>query len=166
VLCWRDARGGLLLVAGPLLVPLGLVALLPLVVQPVRGLVRRSAVAVLALLSAALVAGVAGEKLPLTGGPASDAGVSPLDSASEVATGVVGVLVREPVLLAGAFAAGLAAAILPAARRRSRYGVLAVGSALVVVSAAAGASVAAIPFAALAWGVAGALAAGVRRPAV
>ena len=47
---WRDARWGLLFLAGPLLAPLGLLALVPLVVQPARGTVRRAAQAALAVL--------------------------------------------------------------------------------------------------------------------
>jgi hypothetical protein len=166
VLCWRDARTGLLFVAGPVLGPLGLLALIPLVVQPARGLVRRAALAGVAVLSAAFVAGVSGEELPLTGEHAPVMGVSPLDSAWEIAAALVNALLLEPALLAGALAAALAAAILPAARRRSRYGVLAVGGALVVGSVAAGASLAAIPIAALVWAAAGALAAGVRRHSI
>ena len=38
---WRDPRAGLLFWAGPLLAPLGLLALLPLAVQPARGWWRR-----------------------------------------------------------------------------------------------------------------------------
>jgi len=165
-LCWRDARAGLLFAVGPLLAPVGLLALVPLVVQPASGVVRRAALAGVAVLSAALVAGVSGEELPLTGEPAPSLGISPLDSVREIASALAQALLLEPWLLAGAVAATLAAAILPAARRRWRYGVLVVGTGLVVGSVAAGASIAAIPIAALVWAVAGALAAGVRRPAI
>ena len=71
-------------------------------------------------------------------------------------------LVGSPLLVAGALLAGLAATILPIARRR-RYGVLAVGAALLVCTVAAGTGLAAVPALALVWGVAGALAAGNRR---
>jgi hypothetical protein len=162
-LSWRDARSGLLFVAGPLLAPIGLLALVPLVVQPARGAVRRAAVAGLAVLSAALVAGVAGEELPLGSDRAPSVGISPLDTAPEIAAALTRALLGEPVLLAGALAAALAAAILPTARRRWKYGVLAVGTALVVGSVAVGVSVAAIPVVALVWAVAGATAAGTRR---
>jgi hypothetical protein len=162
VLCWRDARSGLLLAAGPLLAPLGLLALLPLVVQMARGVVRRAALAALAVLSAAFVAGVSGDVLPLTGERAPDLGISPLDSAPDTAAAVGQALLEQPVLLVGALAAALAAAILPTARRQWRYGVLVLGTALVVGSLAVGASIAAIPVAALGWAVAGALAAGAR----
>jgi hypothetical protein len=166
VLCWRDARTGLLFVAGSLLAPLGLLALVPLVVQPARGAVRHAALAGLAVLSAALVAGVSGAELPLTDEPAPSLGISPLDSAREVASALSQALVGEPGLLAGALGAALTAAILPAARRHWRYGVLAVGTTVVVGSVAAGSSLAAIPVAALVWAVAAAFAAGRRRQAI
>jgi Protein kinase domain len=166
LLCWRDARSGLLFAAGPLLAPLGLLALVPLVVQPARGIVRRAALAFLAVLSAALVAGVSGKELPLTGERALSLGISPVDTAREIAFALARALLLEPMLLTGALAAALAAAILPSARRHWPYGVLAVGAALVVGSVAADASLAAVPVAALVWAIAGALAAGARRPAI
>ena len=163
LLFWRDARSGLLSVAGPLLAPLGLLALLPLVAQPARGPVRRAALAAFAVLSAALVAGAAGDELPLTGEPGSALDMSPLASATEVGSSTAEALAREPMLLAGTVVLALAAAILPLARRRSKYGVLAVGSALLVGTVVAGTSIAAVPIVALVWAVAGALAAGKRR---
>ena len=163
VLFWRDSRGGLLFVTGALLAPLGLLALLPLVVQPARGAVRRAALATFALLSAALVAGASGDELPLSGGAAAPFDISPLASSSDVASEAAQGVAREPVLLAGAIVLAVAAAILPFARRRWKYGVLAVGSVLLVGSAVAGSSAAAVPVVALVWAVAGALAAGNRR---
>ena len=160
VLSWRDARTGLLFVAGPLLAPLGLLALVPLAVQPARGAVRRAALASFAVLAAALIAGVAGSELPLSGEPAEPLGLTPLDSPPEVASAVSGAIVTEPLLLAAVLAAAFAAAILPLARRRSRYGVLAVGTVLLAGVVATGASLLAVPLVALVWALAGALAAG------
>ena len=65
--CWRDARAGLLFVAGPLLASIGALALLPLAVQPARGRVRRALQAFVGVLAAAAVAGLRGQPLPLTG---------------------------------------------------------------------------------------------------
>jgi eukaryotic-like serine/threonine-protein kinase len=163
LLFWRDGRGGLLFVTGPLLAPLGLLALLPLVVQPARGLVRRAALAAFAVLSAALVAGAAGDELPLAGARTVPLDVSPLDSATQVTTTTARALGDEPALLAGMVALAVAAAILPLARRRSRYGVLAVGTVLLAGTVVVDASIAAVPVVALVWAVAGALAAGNRR---
>jgi serine/threonine-protein kinase len=162
-LMWRDARGGLLFAFGPLLAPLGLLAAVPLVVQPARGLARRVAQAVLAVLSAALVAGVAGDEVPLTNKTAAPLGIAPLDAPGDVGAALTGALLAEPLLLAGAIVAGAAAAILPWARRRSRYGVLAMGSVLLAGVVATGAGVVSVLLVALVWGVAAAVAAGARR---
>ena len=64
---WRDARAGLLFVAGPLLAAIGAIALLPLAVQPARGRARRALQAFAGVLVAAAVAGLRGQPLPLTG---------------------------------------------------------------------------------------------------
>jgi eukaryotic-like serine/threonine-protein kinase len=159
---WRDARSGLLFVSGPLLAPLGLLALVPLAVQAARGLPRRAAQAAVAVLAAALTAWVAGEGLPPTGEAAPEAGIAPPDGPAEVASALVGALAATPLVLAAAVVAAAAAALLPLARRRSRYGVLAVGAALLVAVIAAGAGVASVLLVALAWGFAGAVAAGAR----
>ena len=63
-LSWRDSRCGLAFLAGPLLAPLGLVALVPLAVQPVRGPFRKAAHALAAVGLAALAAGLRGDALP------------------------------------------------------------------------------------------------------
>ncbi len=161
-LAWRDARWGLLFVSGPLLAPMGLLALVPLAVQPARGVVRRVAHAVLAVLAATLFAGVAGDDLPLTGAPATGLHVAPHDTVGEIASALWQAALAAPVLLLGTAALAFAAAILPFARRWSRYGVLVVGMALLAGSVAAGAGLAATVLLALAWAFAAAVAAGTR----
>jgi eukaryotic-like serine/threonine-protein kinase len=160
---WRDARRGLLFVAGPLLAPLGALALVPLVVQPVRAPVLRALQAALAVLSAGFVAAVSGAELPLTRGSAASATVGPGDSAADVASLLGGTLASHPTLPAAALLAGVAAALLPWIRRQSRYGVAAVGAALVAAGVAAGAGAIAIPLLVTVWGVAALLPAGTRR---
>ena len=160
-LSWRVPRASLAFAWGPLLAPFGLLAAVPLLAQTARGAVLRAASAVLAVLTAALLAGIAGGELPL-GAEAASFEVSPLDSVGDVVRALGNALVGSPLLIAGALVAGLAATILPIARRR-RYGVLAVGVALLVCTVAAGTGLAAVPALALVWGVAGALAAGNRR---
>jgi len=162
-LSWRDARSGLLFACGPLLAPLGLLALVPLVVQPARGAARRGAQAALAVLSATLVAGVAGDELPLTGERAVALGIGPNESATEVGTALWSWLALEPAILAGAAVAGVAAATLSRAPSVSRYGVAAVGVALVAATVATGAGIGSTLLVALVWGIAGAIAAGIRR---
>jgi eukaryotic-like serine/threonine-protein kinase len=163
VLCWRDARWGLLFAAGPLLAPLGLLAVVPLAVQPARGAVRRAAQAALAVLAAALVAGVAGARLPLAAGAAGQVGVGPLDSTEETGSALWQYLTLHPILLAGTAVAALAAALLPQARRRSRYGVLGLGIVLLAASVVSGTGIVGVLLTALVWAVAGAVAAGTRR---
>jgi len=162
LLCWRDARSGLLFVSGILLAPLGLLSLVPLVVQPARGLVRRGAQAALAVLAAALVSGVSRDDLP-NGGPASTLGIAPHDSVGEVAATVWDVLALHPVVLAGAAVAATSAAILPWARQRSRYGVAAVAAGLVWCAVATGTGVTAVVAVTLVWALAAIVAAGTRR---
>ncbi len=162
-LAWRDARYGLLFASGPLLAPLGLLALVPLAVQPARGIPRRAAQGVIAVLTATLFAGVAGDELPLTGAPAPRVGIAPQDSVREIAAVLGQTVTTNPILLLGAGAVALAAAILPWARRRSRYGVPAVGAILLVGSIAVGVGIAAALLVALAWGLAAAVAARTRR---
>ena len=159
---WRDARCGLLFVSGPLLAPVGLLALVPLVVQPARGVARRAAQAALAVLAAALTAGVAKEGLPPAGEPADPLRITPVDSPLEVGAALYEALLDAPLVPAAAVVAGAAAALLPLARRRSRYGVLAVGAVLLAGVVAAGAGVVSVLLVALAWAVAGAVAAGAR----
>ena len=160
---WQDARWGLLFVTGPLLAPLGLLALVPLVVQPVRGIVRRAAQAVVAVLAAAVVAGVAGDDLPLPGALAKGFAISPQDSVREIAAGLWQTALLDPVLLGGAVALGLAAAALPWIRRQSDYGVLAVGIALTAGSVVVGAGFAGTLLVALGWAIAAAISAGTRQ---
>jgi eukaryotic-like serine/threonine-protein kinase len=160
-LAWRDARAGLLFVSGPLLAPLGLLALVPLAVQPARGQVRRGAQAGVAVLAAGLTAWVAGAGLPPAGTAAPATGIAPVDGPGDVAAALTQALASSPLLLVAAGAAA-AAVLLPLARRFSRYGVLAVGAALLVGLVAAGAGLVSVLLTALVWGAAGAIAAGAR----
>ena len=61
---WRDPRTGLAFCAGPFLAALGLLALLPLAVQPVASAWRRALHAGIGVLAAAAVAGLGGRPLP------------------------------------------------------------------------------------------------------
>jgi len=157
-LTWNDARRGLLFAVGPLLAPLGALALVPLAVQPARGMVRRAAQAALAVLAAALVAGTAGHELPFAGESLA-LGIAPADSVGHVAFALRGTLLGTPLLLAAALALAAAAAALPYVRARSRYGLGALGLAVTIGSVVAGVGAASIPLVAAVWGVAAVLAA-------
>jgi hypothetical protein len=161
-LSWRDARSGLLFVSGPILAGAGLLAAVPLVAQPAKGAVRRAAQAATAVFAAVLVAGTAGEGLPPAGDSGDPVRIVPVDSPPEVVVALFGALVASPLVLAAAAVAAAAAVVLPWARRWSRFGVLAVGAALLTAVVAAGAGIVSIVLVALVWGVAGAVAAGGR----
>ncbi len=162
-LVWRDARFGLLFASGPLLAPMGLLALVPLAVQPARGIVCRAAQGVVAVLTAALYAGVAGDELPLTGGLAPRFDIAPQDSVGEIAVALWQAVLSDPALPLGAGVLAIAAAVLPWARRRSRYGVPAVGATLLVGAVGVGVGVPAAVLVALVWALAAAVAAGTRK---
>jgi hypothetical protein len=151
VVNWRDARHGLWFVAGPLLAAVGLLPLVPLALIPVRNTARRAAHGVLAVLSTVLLAGVAGDQLPIAGGTTASLELGPLDSVGSAATTVWSWLAHEPVVLAAAVLVGAAATLLPWARRRSPIGVWAVGFAVIAASVLAGASVASTIVAMLVW---------------
>jgi hypothetical protein len=152
-LSWRRPRTGLLFVVGPLSAALGLLALVPLLVQPARGAVRRGAQALAAVLAAALVAGMTGDDLPLAASQAGALEIAPPDSVGEVAVAVWSELALHLVVLGGALVAAAAAVGLPWAAR-ARYGVATVGGALVVGAAATGTGVAGLLALGLVWAVA------------
>ncbi len=150
-LSWRDARHGLWFVIGPLLATAGLLALMPLVLLPVRNAAQRAAHGVLAVLSTALFAAVAGDSLPIGGTPAG-LDIGPLASVATTASAVWGWLAGEPLVVVAAIVVSAAAALLPWARGRSRVSVAAVGFALTAASVLAGAGIASTIVLMLVWG--------------
>ena len=154
VLNWRDARHGLLFVAGPLLAAVGLLPLVPLVLQRTQGTVRRAAHGALAVLSAALLAGLAGESLPATDRTAGSLDIDPLTPVLGATTEVWRWLAAHPVVFAAAALVAAASALLPHARRPT-FGVAAIGFVLVCASVLAGATVASTLVCASVWAVAG-----------
>jgi hypothetical protein len=125
--CWRDARAGLVFVAGPLLASIGALALLPLAVQPASGRALRALQAFVGVLAAAAAAGLRGHALPLTGAVVPDLGVSGSTRPTDVAQAIVTVLQGNDGLLVVAVVLALAAALLPDARRRGLRGIAALG---------------------------------------
>jgi len=125
--CWRDARAGLLFVAGPLLAMVGAIALLPLAVQPARGRARRALQAFAGVLAAAAVAGLRGQPLPLTGSIVPNLGVDGSKRVSDVIHALAVVIEANAGLVAVALVLALAAALLPDARRRGLKGIAVLG---------------------------------------
>jgi len=158
-LCWRDARAGLLFVAGPVLASFGGLALLPLAVQPARGPVRRAAQAFAGVMAAALVAGLRGSQLPLTGGTAGDIGVAGSERVSDVANGLSTVLQANTALVTTALALAATAVALPHARRRGLWGIAALGAGQLGLVLLAAPSIPAFSVVAGTWVLCGALAA-------
>jgi len=126
-LCWRDARGGLLFVAGPLLASVGALALLPLAVQPARGRVRRALQAFVGVFAAAAVAGLRGQPLPLTGAVVPNLGIDGSAHASDVLHALVAPLGANAGLFTVALVLALASMLLPDARRRGLKGIAVLG---------------------------------------
>lgn len=126
-LWWREARAGLLFVAGPLLATMGLLALLPLAVQPASGRARRALQAFAGVLAAAAAAGLRGQPLPLTGETAANLGVDGSTRVTDVLGALRGFLEGNTGLVAVALVFALAAALLPDARRRGLGGIAVLG---------------------------------------
>jgi eukaryotic-like serine/threonine-protein kinase len=162
VLNWRDGRHGLLFVAGPLLAAGGLLPLVPLVVQRANGTARRAAHGALAVLSAALVAAVGGSTIPIAGESSGTLGIEPLTPVPDASIGVWEWLLGHPATATAALLVAAAAALLPRARRASRYGVATIGFVLVATSVLAGAGIVSTLACLTAWAIAG-LSAGTSR---
>lgn len=122
-LSWRRPREGLTFAAGPLLAPLGLLALVPLAVQVVKGPVHRAVHAVAAVLAAALVAGLSGTALPLTGEIVGGLGLAGSEQPLDVVRAIADVLHANVGLVTTSLALALTAVLLPQARRRGLPGI-------------------------------------------
>lgn len=158
-LCWRDARAGLLFVAGPVLAPFGGLALLPLAVQPARGPVRKAAHALAGVMAAALVAGLRGSPLPLTDTTVGNIGVTGSDRVSDIVNGASTVLQANGALVTTGLALAAAAVALPHARRRGLWGIAALGAGQLALVLVAAPSIPAFSIVAGTWVLCGLLAA-------
>jgi hypothetical protein len=127
----RDARAGLLFLAGPLLALAGALPLLAVAALGARGTARRAAVAAGGVLAAVAVAAVAGRPLPLTGEPAPKLrGLGGREHPSEALSATASALASRPTLVVAALVLAAAAVAAPAARARGLWGVAGWGSAL------------------------------------
>jgi serine/threonine-protein kinase len=116
-LTWRDPPAALGLVAGPLLAPVGALALVPLAVQGARGGARRSAQAAGAVLLAAVVDGLEHRSLPFGAGLAPlGLGITGSRRPGAVAEALWAALTAHPELIGEAVVLAAAAALLPRAR--------------------------------------------------
>jgi len=146
-LFWRDTRFGLAFLAGPLLTPLGLLALVPLAVAGSRGAARRAAQALAAVAVAAVTAGVRGWDLPFRQGAVPPLDLAGGDSAVAAAAALVEAVPAGLALEAVALAA--IAVAIPYARTPWRIAGLGAGALAATLLAAPAAP--ALPLVAAAW---------------
>jgi hypothetical protein len=129
-LSWREPRAGLAFLLGPVLAPLAAIALLPLVLQNLRGTVRRALQGATAVLAAALAGAVTASPLPQLGDGAVGLVPPGADEPIDATERLLGGLVEDPSLMGLAVALGAGAAVLPAARRRGPWAIAAFGAVL------------------------------------
>jgi len=159
VLSWREPGTGLLFALGPALAPLAALGLVPLAASSVRAAPRRAAQAGVAVVAAALAAGLRGHDLPLVGArPPLGLGVAGANNPFDVAGSLLRALLAHPGLLVEALAFAALAAAVPSARARGRWGAAGLGAAMLVLTVLAVPSAHAAPLAVAAWLTAAALA--------
>jgi len=135
VLCWREPEYGLLFALGPVLAPVFALGLVPLAASTLRAGPRRAAQAGVAVLIAALAAGLRHTTLPLVGGlPPLGIGVAgaadPLDVLGTLGRALAG----HPLLLVEAAGFAAVALVLPYAQARGRWGAAAIGSIVLLLA--------------------------------
>ena len=163
LLTWRDGRHGLLFVAGPILGAVGLLPLVPLAVQRAEGTARRAAHGALAVLSAALLAALGGTTIPIADESSGSLGIEPLTPVAGASISVWDWLLGHPATMMAALLVSATAAVLPWARRASRYGVPGTGFVLVAASVLAGAGIVSTLVCLTTWAIAGLSASEFRR---
>ena len=135
VLCWREPHGGLLFALGPALAPLAALGLVPLAASTLRAGPRRAAQAAVAVLVAALAAGLRDTALPLVGGPPPlGLGVAGANDPLDVAGTLARALAAQPALLGEAAGFAVLAFLFPYAQARGRWGAAALGSGLLLLA--------------------------------
>jgi serine/threonine-protein kinase len=147
VLAWREPRAGLVVLAGPLFAPLGLVALVPLAVQPLRGHVRRGVGALAAVALAAVVGALRGADLPFGAGAAPELALGGEESAFAAAAALVGAV---PPSLAGELVA-LAAVAVAIPYARGPWRIAALGAGMLATTLLVAPAAPALPLVAAAW---------------
>src|SRR5262249_37245124 len=156
VVCWREARHGLLFVLGPLLAPIAALGFLPLAGLTVRSPVRRGLQVGAAGLAAGIVAGVRGRALPFDGSAPDRLGAA----ASGAPFAVAGDLWHALTPALGVEAAVLAAVavLLPYARSRGLWAIAGLGAGFLAAALLAVPTVAAAPLVLAVWATCAAVA--------
>jgi hypothetical protein len=155
VLAWGEPTSGLVPALGVALGPLAALGLLPLAAWRVHSPVRRALQVALAVLVAAVAAGLRGVALPFTGAPSPlGVGVVGADDVLDVAGSLGRALAAQPQLLTEALVLAVAAVALPYARRFGRWGVALLAAWLLVGTIVLVPSAHAVPLVLTAWATA------------
>ena len=137
---------------GPIAAALGALFLLPLVLLPIRGGLRRELPALGAFLLALIANGMGSGRLPLTGGRAPlGLGIEGSTKLTSVCGALMRAVVDRPALLWLGLLLAVAAALLPLARRSRRWGGVVFGVGMIVAALLPFPSVAAAPVIIGAW---------------
>jgi len=151
-LAWRSPEDGLFVTAGPLLAPIQALGLLPLAAQGVRSLPRRAVQVAVAVLLAAIVAGLRHASLPFTGAaPPKGLGIAGSQEPLAVAYALGRAAFDRPQLLLEALVLAAAAVAMPFARARGLWGIAGLGAAMIALTLLPAPSVAAAPLVVAAW---------------
>lgn len=125
----RDPRSGLLFLAGPLLAPLGALAIVPLLAARAGGRARRAAVAAAACFAAFGAAGLTGSALPLSAErPPLGLGLAGSESPTAVLAAFLRFLTGHPELLVATCILAAATLAAPRAAQRGPWGAALWGS--------------------------------------
>lgn len=152
VLAWGEPRTGLLAALGLLLGPLSALGLLPLAAWPVRSAFRRALQIGVAVALAAVAAGLRHAPAPFTGAASPRGiGVAGANGLLDVAGSLAGTLAAQSALLTEASVLALAAALLPFARARGRWGATALAALLLVGTIALVPAAGSLPLVLTAW---------------
>jgi len=158
-LMWKEPLGGLLFALGPLLAPIGALGLMPLVAQGMRMPWRRALQTAVAVLAAAVVAGLRKAPLPFTGAtPPLGLGIAGSNRPLLVAGELWRTLQSNQAIGIEALALAAVALAIPYARARGRWGVAVLGAAMISLTLLSAPTVAALPLVLAAWVTCAALA--------
>ena len=148
----REAHGGVLAAAGPLLGAVGALGLAPLGTLGLASPLRRAAAAGAAVLLTLAVAGIRNAPLPLTGSAApQDLDLAGSESPSAVASTLGDALAANPGLLVAAAVLAAAAAALPYAARRGPWSLAAWGTVVLGATLLPAPDLAAAPLVLAVW---------------
>ena len=158
VVSWSEPESGLLFALGPLLAPLAALGLLPLVAQAARSAARRVVQVATAVLTAGVVAGIRGARLPFDGAtPPHGLGLAASEDPFAVASVLWRALESRPALGLEALVLAAAAAVIPAARARGPWAIAALGAAVLAATLLPVAAVASVPLVLAIWATCGVL---------